>query len=706
MIYGVCLRWRRRSCQVRLCWANELVNTLLFFDFLLLIPLIVFVVFWWGRRFPARSVVLPVAAIVSLSAGIYSVSVDRWQAWLGLGVAISMICALAVARLRGKGGKNGLPWLSGTAFLLVISGAAALIMSFPAFRQPELTGPYAVGVRDFEVIDRSRPGVWVAAADEPRRLLVRTWYPAERSRGRTRAYFEPHEAETTAAALGYNLLGQRFFLKYLRHVRTNSIEGASLLEGAQKYPVVFFSHGYTSFPGQNTVLSEELASHGYIVYSIAHTFDSADLVMPNGDVLPSDPRLMDYLSGSDGDRRDFIALRYGKPMDRYAAASRLHAKAVDGRTRILQSASVWLDDRLFVHDTLERGDVPERVAGIVRASKFSSVGEMGMSFGGSTSGAICQIDRRCAAGINLDGRDFHQMSFATNQAAPFMMLYAGLTSADDQSVEDTGGDSPDIKVHGFNDFSYERPETAGLREDIYRLSVKGAMHFGLSDFASFFRGPLRERLLGDTPARELISIQNELVLGFFDKHLRDQENSFPQDVLAAHDTWLFKDDITDVREAWLAENPEDRTIQVVLETDLGDVELSFYRARAPALIDKFLSDVDQGLLDDASFYRVPGKTAATLSIRQGPSHDAVISIHTAGSGLVLSMGAPLDTDTDMRRGPVGRVLRGAGAVERIRDILSNPVPHSSLSAEQASQAYVTVHHARLSSGSSLTEKIP
>ena len=50
-------------------------------------------------------------------------------------------------------------------------------------------------------------------------------------------------------------------------------------------------------------------------------------------------------------------------------------------------------------------------------------------------------------------------------------------------------------AHGMNDFSYERPETAGLRSDVHRLSVKSAMHMGINDFSLFMRRPVRDGIL-------------------------------------------------------------------------------------------------------------------------------------------------------------------------------------------------------------------
>ncbi|MEZ5929880.1 MAG: peptidylprolyl isomerase [Parvularculaceae bacterium] len=587
-------------------------------DIALITAICVFVVFWWGRSLPARPLVLALSVLAALVAGGYGVLVDRWQAGAGALFAALMFGVLAVNKLRTADNKTGLPWLSGALFALLAAGSIAAIVFFPIPHLPAPSGSHVVGVRDFELVDESRPGVFAAASDEPRRLLVRVWYPAEKTSSAPRAYFEGKEVEATAAALGRNLLRAPFFFKYLKHVRTNSYQDAPLEVGATDLPVIFFSHGYTSFLGQNTALMEELASQGYVVYSVNHTFDSADVVMPNGDVLKSDPKLLEYNEESDDELEGLIKIFFGEPMARYEAALHEQQKALANGGRLITSANVWLADRLFVHDTLAEGAAPEGVSEIVAASDFSKTGEMGMSYGGSTSGAVCMVDRRCAGGVNLDGGDYHYTPFGKNEPAPFMMFYSDFAGMAAYFAKAAGIDLPDGEVHAFNDFSYERPETAGLRSDVYRLTVKGATHLGISDFSLFMRRPLRDVLFGKTPSDEMIAIQRDFVREFFDKHLRGLSNDFPQDAYTAHAGWVSRDDVSDVREGWVSAHPEDRTVQVMLETEIGEIELALYPERAPISTANFLAYVDKGLFDGASFYRVTRKDGGSaFSVVQG-----------------------------------------------------------------------------------------
>ena len=166
-------------------------------------------------------------------------------------------------------------------------------------------------------------------------------------------------------------------------------------------PVLFYSHGYTSFAGQNTVLMEELASHGYIVYSIQHTHDSSPVLFPDGTVAPMDPELIATMQAQmaadaeeDGFQQAFLTTDLDARFQGFVANQ--EKVLADGGRIATVSADIWLEDRRFVHDELAAGRVPEQVAAIVAAGDLQRTGQMGMSFGGSTSGGICMVDARCA----------------------------------------------------------------------------------------------------------------------------------------------------------------------------------------------------------------------------------------------------------------------------------------------------------------------
>jgi predicted dienelactone hydrolase len=226
---------------------------------------------------------------------------------------------------------------------------------------------------------------------------------------------------------------------------------------------------------------------------------------------------------------------------------------MDKKERIVESAAVWLADRLFVHDQLQQGAVPADVAQIVAASKLDRVGEIGMSFGGSTTGGICMVDARCAAGVNLDGGDFHFLPFDADMPRPFLMFHSdirGMYRAFNVSA-------PGFE-RSFNDFSYERFANAGQRPDMYRLHLKDSAHLGLSDFTLFMRRPVRDATLGTTPTEVMIGAQNDFVRGFFDKYLRGIDNDFPTPEYRKYRNWALPYNNQAVRDWWLSKSDAER----------------------------------------------------------------------------------------------------------------------------------------------------
>ena len=260
---------------------------------------------------------------------------------------------------------------------------------------------------------------------------------------------------------------------------------------------------------------------------------------------------------------------------------------------------MWLADRQFVHETLERGEVPARVRDIVAASNLQATGQLGMSFGGSVAAAVCLVDTRCAAVVNIDGDERYQTLFNTNMPAPMLVLHSDL----EYTVNNLhGGDNEEAQV--ITDFVYERHETAGLRPDLYRLQIKETVHYALADFSHFIArngNPIATRPFGRLDGRLVNRMLNDIVRAFLDKHLRGANIDYPASLARQYDPWLAVHDLTELREWWLKEHPEDATVQVVLQTAQGDIALALYPERAPRAVARFLQMVDGRRLDGVSF---------------------------------------------------------------------------------------------------------
>jgi hypothetical protein len=185
-----------------------------------------------------------------------------------------------------------------------------------------------------------------------------------------------------------------------------------------------------------------------------------------------------------------------------------------------------------------------------------------MSFGGSTSGALCYSGDPCVAGINLDGGDFHLAPLNAEPSAPFLMLHADWRDLPRSIGLDQDGDP----ARAFNDFSYETFARAGTTPGVYRLRVNHLKHIGISDYGLFLRQPVRGMLAGDIEGAKLAKILNTFVLGFLDHHVRGLDNGFPEAAFAASPGDVDRHDAGLVRDWWMSKSPDEQA-RIAAEAD-------------------------------------------------------------------------------------------------------------------------------------------
>lgn len=525
-------------------------------DIAMLLSFVVFLIAWMTRNVNSRPWVLLGSASTLLASSAWAYHTDRWQVNVAIGVGAVFFLLALIAIFKKNRGTKKTPYVSGVFLLIAATVSMFFILSFPLNPLPVPSGQYQVGVRSFELVDKSRLNVQDAGVSTPRRLLVKVWYPAEEGGPCKRApYFSPLEARTTARGLG-SLFGRPEFLTHLRHIQTNSCKDAAIVsqpDASAARPTLFYSHGYVMFAGQHVTLMEDLASHGYVVYAIQHTRDSSATVFPNGDVVDMDSRILNPSEGAEIDSALDLAYSGESFDDRLTGLLQASEQLLDKKKRFAQSRQIWVEDRLFVHNELAEGRTPRTVSDILGASDFERTGQIGMSFGGSTTGAICLTDTRCAAAVNLDGFDYHLAGINADMPVPFLMLHADT----DMFYASSNRKRP-ASVTSFNDFSYESFSRAGLSETLHRVELRSAFHLGMSDLPLFVRWKVRNDFVGATPAGHFVQAQNRLIRDFFDTYLRGLDVDYPNAALKAHDGWLKSIDTSAIRSWWQAKSDSEK----------------------------------------------------------------------------------------------------------------------------------------------------
>ena len=162
---------------------------------------------------------------------------------------------------------------TGLGFLFTL--AIALPTFLPIFQLPKASGPYAVGTTDI-LIETDREEVITTDETDRRRFMVKAWYPSNETGGEQDLYLD--RAERSGFAQKYGL--PPFMLNYLDNVETNVYRNSSLAD--ETFPVLIFSHGYHTKANGYYALLSDIASQGYIIFAINHTYESTGTTFPDG----------------------------------------------------------------------------------------------------------------------------------------------------------------------------------------------------------------------------------------------------------------------------------------------------------------------------------------------------------------------------------------------------------------------------------------
>jgi dienelactone hydrolase len=320
-----------------------------------------------------------------------------------------------------------------------------------AVTTPSPTGPSGVGTRVVSVVDASRRDPYVNAAT--RELLIRFWYPASSADGCKPAEY------TSPRVWSYfsELIGVR-----LPIVTTNSCLEAPVADG--QHPIVVFTHGYTGTFTDYTFLFEDLASRGYVVVSVDHTYEATAVEFPDG-------RFVESIPGS----------HFGQMRGNDAS-------------ELAFAVSVRLDDLKFVVNELKRlNEAP--VSPFAGKLEISRIALAGHSLGGVTALLGVEADPRIKAGIILDG--VVPETPARPPTAPIMFLAAGREqwSEAEQHVWDT------------------------LRGPRFAVNLRGAEHLTPSDLVWLAGGAI---MTGKMGREKTIAAIRDYVAAFLDANLRGQ----------------------------------------------------------------------------------------------------------------------------------------------------------------------------------------
>jgi pimeloyl-ACP methyl ester carboxylesterase len=361
---------------------------------------------------------------------------------------------------------------------------------FPRVEFARPSGYYPVGRIEAFWVDSTREEVFAKAPGGKRSLLLTIWYPADTVTRGTLSPYHPNPSVLAKDELaGTGLPG--FTMWNVTRAKTHSTLNAPFNRREGRSPVLLFSPGYGGSRVQNSFEFEELASYGYVIVSIEHSYASAGTVFPDGQHIPNTTKDM--------------------------------MRSDSGATRLLNT---WVADAEFVLNRLEKlpvGDVTDTVA---RRLQLDKVGYFGHSFGGAAAAEAMSRDPRIKAGIDMDGMPYGT-SWKKGIDAPFLVFrshppdFASMSEAQLKAMG-VSLDSLRTLYKGF-----------GIRVDSLlrfggtEIRMDGILHTGFSDKARW-SPPLGRRfhLVGtDNPERAQFAITS-YTLAFFSKYLKNTAKEY------------------------------------------------------------------------------------------------------------------------------------------------------------------------------------
>ena len=383
-------------------------------------------------------------------------------------------------------------------------------------RLPEPPGPHAVGVTDVAFTDEARAETFQPGA--PRRLMVRMWYPAERSQQPRKAYMTAEEYALFGDNARRVMPFPEAFEEPQRHAEMHAQVDAEPTAAAGLLPTVVFSHGAFAHVNSNVALAEHLASLGYLVASVAHPYLSSAVIYPDGAVTTLHQEFVDGYTG--GEVLPTL-IAFGSSPD---VGARLAAqRRMTGDFLLARPFLDWRDDMVATADAIARGGF-EGVAGRVAAqADLGKLAYVGMSFGCAAVSAA-HVDPRAKAAVNLDGANFDLALVDADVRTPLLILHSDFDLV-------FGPMMPGVRAFPNSEFSYERLATMGSRPDVIRRVIAGAAHIDLTDRA-LFPAAIRAQqaqlgLAGAIDGSRLHAIINDYVAAFLDRHLLDVDLDFP-----------------------------------------------------------------------------------------------------------------------------------------------------------------------------------
>jgi hypothetical protein len=366
--------------------------------------------------------------------------------------------------------------------LVLISSITILSCNGQANQLPKSTGKYFIGVAYLSLIDSSRRELFDNSNSSYRNIAVKAWYPADK-KGDYTPYFENADF----------VINNFNFLESHRNLLTNSCQGAPISKAEKTFPVLIFSHGWGEHFSQNTIQMEELASHGYIVFSLSHDFESKFSFYPDGSIVTLNTNSERFIQIMNEQQNPDAMELYNEMFNVNSDKSRLEIFVKTSNlmpTLLKESPKYWAKDIDFFINKLP--DINKSDSNLKTKLNLEQIGVFGMSMGGIAANEVCIGNSKVKAGVNIDG-GIYGSTIDTLISTPFMFINSQ-------------------RYLGYGNLFLSKSS-----KECYSITVRNSDHYNFTDYALYPSQP--NMMVGTIDPTVPIEIMNSMILSFFNKYL-------------------------------------------------------------------------------------------------------------------------------------------------------------------------------------------
>lgn len=412
-------------------------------------------VFWFAlrRAYSSKLTKLAAVAIVCVAGLHFVIDGGRWQMVPTYVMAVMILAAASIQLLKRKQNhpakkRRRIITISLCLSTLIFAVIAIVPPVFvPRFHLPQPTGPYPIGTSYHHLMDPDREEIFTEEPNDRRELMIQLWYPAKRSSTIETSHYWPF--------VDYlNPGGTKWLLSYLKQVPTHAVIRAEISSEQSRYPVILLSHGLgmgVLGSSSYTALAEELASRGYIVVGINHSYLSMVTAFPDGRSAWFNSR----------------SVLPGLQRSEAAVFDRIVSCQAQDASFVLRELTKWSES-----------DPQHMAAGRLDLSRLAMIGH---SIGAQSLVETLLTDTggELKAGISLDGFPLNSVTAAGALKQPFLYI----------------GADPDIAGYTPEDQSklLEMKRKLMKTGDI-ELTIRGAVHNSFGD--TFYMLPWTSRMIG------------------------------------------------------------------------------------------------------------------------------------------------------------------------------------------------------------------